>query len=160
MNTDFEHTCFFTGHRIIANADRERIKSLLKAQCLRLIENYGVTHFIAGGALGFDTLAELAVLDLKHIYPQITLSLYLPCTDQSSRWRAYDKKLWDYLLKAADDYKFITDSTYITGCMQLRNRAMVDDSQYGIVYCTRSRGGTRSCLDYALAKNRKILMIK
>ena len=160
MNTDFEHTCFFTGHRVIPNADRERIKSLLKLQCLKLIENYGVTHFIAGGALGFDTLSEFTVLELKHIHPQIRLSLYLPCTDQHLRWRAYDRKLWDYFLKAADDYRFITDSTYITGCMQLRNRAMVDDAKYGIAYCTRSRGGTRSCLDYALSKGRKTLMIK
>ena len=160
MSSDIEKTCFFTGHRIIPNADRERIKSNLRQECIKLIENYGVTHFIAGGALGFDTLAELTVLDLKQVYPHITLTLYLPCTDQTEHWNAYDKRMWLYLKKAADDYRFITDGTYISGCMQMRNRAMADDARYGIAYCTRKRGGTYSCLSYALSKERKIIVIK
>lgn len=160
MSIDIENSCFFTGHRIIPQADRERIKTRLRLECIKLIENYGVTHFIAGGALGFDTLAELMILDLKAAYPQIKLSLYLPCTDQTARWSQYDKRMWLYLNKAADDYQFITNGTYTDGCMQLRNRAMVDDARYGIAYCTQKRGGTYSCLSYALSKQRKVLLIK
>ena len=157
LNTD--STCFFTGHRIIPNDSRAALRNRVKNICVDLIRNNNVTDFITGGALGFDTLAALVVLDLKKEYPDIKLHLYYPCTDQSFKWNSYDKKMWESINLMCDDYKYITDMPYIAGCMQLRNKAMVNDSGYGIAYCTRNFGGTASTIKYAKEKGRMITLI-
>ena len=160
MNTfNTANTCFFTGHRIIPIKARDTLRKRVTEICINLIENHGVTDFITGGALGFDTLAAMVILDLKERYPDIKLHLYLPCTDQSAKWKAYDKKIWDSIKLMANDYKYISDMPYVTGCMQLRNKAMVNDSAFGIAYCTRSFGGTVSTIKYAQEKCRNITII-
>ena len=160
MNTlNTTNTCFFTGHRIIANESRPALRNRVKKLCIDLIKYHNVTDFITGGALGFDTLAALVVLDLKEDYPHIKLHLYYPCTDQSLKWNAYDKKIWNSIKLMADDYKYISDMPYVPGCMQLRNKAMVDASYYGIAYCNRSFGGTVSTIKYAKEKDLKVTVI-
>ena len=159
-NTDISKTCFFTGHRVIPADDCERIKENIRSRCIKLITDFGVTDFIAGGALGFDTVAALEILGLKRLYPQIKLHLYLPCINQSEKWRAYEKKMWDSIKLMADDYQYIVNAPYITGCMQLRNHAMVNDALYAIAYCTRTFGGTYQTVKYAKEKQRKIIYIK
>ena len=158
-NFDKQNTCFFTGHRIIANKTKEPLRNRVRECCIDLIENHNVTDFIAGGALGFDTLVAMVVLDLKKDYPDIKLHMYFPCTDQSAKWKDSDKKMWDNVKLTADDYRYISDMPYVTGCMQLRNKAMVNDSAYGIAYCTRSFGGTVSTIKYAQEKGINITII-
>ena len=160
MNTlNIENTCFFTGHRIIPNDSRPALRNRIKNACIDLIKNNNVTDFITGGALGFDTIAALVVLELKKEYPNIKLYLYFPCTNQSVKWTAYDKKMWESIKLMADDYKYISDMPYVAGCMQLRNKAMVDDAQYCVAYCTRNFGGTFSTIKYAKEKDRTITII-
>ncbi len=157
--TNILNTCFFTGHRFIPRESRSDLRYKVKELCIKLITDKNVTHFITGGALGFDTLAALTIIELKEEYPQIKLHLYLPCTNQTEKWKAYDRKIWDSIKALADDYIYVTNSEYITGCMQLRNKAMVDSSAYGIAYCTRNFGGTASTIKYAKEKNRNIIVI-
>ena len=160
MNTlNIENTCFFTGHRIIPNDSHPALRYKVKNICTELIKTKNVTHFITGGALGFDTLAAMVILELKKDYPHIKLHLYFPCTNQSVKWTAYDKKMWESIKLMADDYKYISDMPYISGCMQLRNKAMVDDAQYCVAYCTRNFGGTFSTIKYAKEKDRTITII-
>ena len=64
--------CCFTGHRVIPAAVGEELKLRLRAEIENLI-NRGTLVFIAGGALGFDTLAAQAVVALKSKYPFIKL---------------------------------------------------------------------------------------
>lgn len=156
---DYTKACFFTGHRIIPYEQADKIRFTTRKFCIDLIENHGVTDFIAGGALGFDTLAEGVVLDLKRVYPQIKLHLYLPCRNQFARWNKKDIEMWKRILNEADDYRYITDSNYVTGCMQLRNREMVRDAYYGIAYYTHGRSGTASTIKYAINNERKIKII-
>ena len=159
-NFEISKSCFFTGHRAIPQSEKNKIKQRVMTLCNELIEKHGVLHFIAGGALGFDTLAALSVIELKKTYPDIRLHLFLPCTDQHSRWTAYQKQIWKSIKLAADDYRYITNPTYVTGCMQLRNRAMVESAQFGIAYCTRNFGGTYSTGKLAKNANRNIVIIK
>ena len=63
-------TCCFTGHRIIPQAQYPALKKRLASEIVHLIHQ-GVIYFGAGGALGFDTLAALTVLELKAEYPQM-----------------------------------------------------------------------------------------
>lgn len=60
-----EKCCCFTGHRKIDNDKKEKIRAELKNILTGLIEE-GCTCFYAGGALGFDTIAALTVLELKN----------------------------------------------------------------------------------------------
>lgn len=155
-----ENTCFFTGHRLIANAKIEYLKNKIMIYALKLIENYNVTNFITGGAIGFDTLAAYTILDLKQIYPQIKLHLYLPCTNQTHNWRKIDIDRWNDILMRADSHRYVYNDLYITGCMQLRNRTMVRDAEYCIAYCTRKKSGSYSTVAYAKEHDRKIIMLK
>lgn len=144
-----EFTCFFTGHRKLPKNRLEIIKELLHSKVISLIENKGVDCFIAGGALGFDTLAARTVIELKETYPFIKLYLYLPCNDQSRLWSAEDKYEWRMIMTKADGYKYVTDGPYVDGCMQKRNYKMADDALYGIAYCAVARSGTGATVNYA-----------
>ena len=156
---DIEKTCFFTGHRIIPNAEYSDIADTVKKLCIKLIEEKDVSNFITGGALGFDTLAARIVLDLKNVYPHIKLHIYLPCTNQHEKWCKYDRKMWEALREAADSVYYVTNDVYTTGCMQLRNHAMVKDARYCIGYCKRRTSGTYSTIKYAKEHDRKIILI-
>ncbi len=147
-----EKTCFFTGHRIIPTQQIDYIKSEIERIASQLIETEHVTNFITGGALGFDTIAAYTVLELKEKYPQIKLHLYLPCTDQSKKWRKDDIYRWNDILNKADSYQYIFNHTYMNGCMQMRNRAMVNSSKFCIAYCTRPNSGTQATITYAKEK--------
>ncbi|MBQ9150979.1 MAG: DUF1273 family protein [Clostridia bacterium] len=133
-------TVCFTGHRNIPYAVASRLPDLLDAVISELCER-GATTFRAGGAMGFDTVAALKVLDLKEKYPQIRLELILPCRNQTERWDEISRQTYHYILKRADSYRFLFD-TYFDGCMLERDRRLVEGSDVCVAYCTRSQGGT------------------
>ena len=60
-------SCCFTGHRKIEEQDESTIKNNLTNQIKTLI-SFGVKIFYCGGALGFDTLAAICVLEQKDFY--------------------------------------------------------------------------------------------
>lgn len=140
-------TCCFTGHRKIPPEKLKDISWRLKATLIQLIED-GYLYFGAGGALGFDTLAAQAVLDLKQQYPQIKLILVLPCLSQANSWSKKDKQMYEYIKGQADKVVY-TSQEYTRGCMHKRNRHLVDNSSACIAYLTESKGGTAYTVDYA-----------
>ena len=73
-----DRTACFTGHRTIPFLQKQKLKKRTKQVLIEAIEQ-GYRYFGAGGALGFDTLAAQAILELKNEYPQIRLILVLPC---------------------------------------------------------------------------------
>ena len=143
-----EGYCCFTGHRDILPEDRARINCQLDSVIHSLIER-GVHCFISGAAIGFDMLAAQAVLRAKRAAPAIRLFLALPCTDQDAKWSAAQRRTYQQLLSAADAYRYISPVPYYNGCMQHRNRFMVDHSGYVVVYLRRMRGGTFQTVNYA-----------
>lgn len=149
-------TVCFSGHRIISEP-KEELKNCLRSAITDCIKD-GMTNFIAGGALGFDTLAEQVVIELKHKYPQITLTLALPCPpeEQTARWSESQRIVYNEILNKADETVIISPH-YINGCMQKRNRFMVDNSTKLICYLRQNRGGTFYTVNYAL-KNDKIII--
>ena len=53
----------------------------------------GYRHFITGGAIGFDTVAAVCVINARDTkYPDITLTLAVPCPDQTLKWSEKDKQ--------------------------------------------------------------------
>lgn len=150
-------TCCFTGHRTLSGSEREQILSVLTEKIEELI-NTGIAVFINGGALGFDTLAALAVLGLKNKYPNIKLKIYVPHAEQSALWSEDNKRVYNYILSRADEVKILSGKNY-TGCMHERNRRMVDDSDCVIAYVKKTSGGSYYTAAYALSNDKKVYFI-
>jgi uncharacterized phage-like protein YoqJ len=66
MSEIIEKVACFTGHRRIASAELPRLKQCLYETIETLIQQ-GVTTFLCGGAIGFDTLAGNIVVELKKL---------------------------------------------------------------------------------------------
>lgn len=152
-----KQTCCFTGHRTLPVREKSEIASALREEILSLVAK-GVTRFIAGGALGFDTLAAQTVLELKKEYPQIELHLFLPCGDQAATWAKKDILLYEEIKAAADEVICLTPK-YEKGCMFLRNRCMADQSSYCIAYLTKNSGGTKYTVEYCRQHGVRVLFV-
>ncbi len=146
-----DKTCFFTGHRRISAIDELKLYSKITG-AVRDLYGMGVTHFISGGATGFDMTAAEAVVGLKESFKDITLSLYLPCENHTEKWYDSDTMRFNELLKKADEVRY-TQNVYDTECMRLRNQAMVLNSSYCITYFENRPGGTMQTIAMAKKMN-------
>ncbi len=142
-----EQTCCFSGHRILPEPLKMHISNILAVRILNLIDR-GITTFICGGALGFDTLAALTVLKVRIFYPQIRLILALPSPEQPFGWHKKDIKLYQNILNQANEIVYMAQE-YHGGCMHMRNQYMVNHSAYCICYMLKNTGGTAYTVQYA-----------
>lgn len=154
-------TVFFTGHREIKN-DRETIQKLM-ATLQKLILD-GAADFYAGGAIGWDTLCEKAVLVLRERhFPHIRLHLVLPCPpdEQTARWSPFDREVYRKIIEAADSVEVLSEH-YTKDCMKNRNARLAELG--GICVCyydeNRRRSGTAQTVRMAERLGRKILNMK
>lgn len=152
-----EKTCCFTGHREIDAKDRNTLKSKL-TDTVRACISEGYRYFGVGGALGFDTLAATVVLSLKGEFPNIALILVLPCPEQTKYWKAEDVAVYEDIMRRADKCVYTADH-YFGGCMQKRNRHLVDESSACIAYLRRESGGTAYTVRYAEEKGVKVFYL-
>lgn len=111
-------------------------------------------------ALGVDTIAALAVLELKDEGYDIKLHCAIPCRNHSCRWNKESVELYNYILSKADIVKLVSDQEYKPYLMQKRNEYMVDLADIVIAVWDRSEyGGAYNCVKYALKKNKNILYV-
>lgn len=139
MTHDRALSCCFTGHRTLPKTSESAIRSRTALAVYTLYKE-GYRNFIAGGALGFDTAAAEIVLALKAKLTEIRLTLVLPCADQTARWAREDVLHYEALKAKADEVICLAPA-YFEGCMQARNRYMVDASGACIAYMTRPYSG-------------------
>ena len=118
--------------------------------------NKGVVFFGCGGAYGFDTEAEYAVLRAKERHKKIKLILVLPCKGQDKYWNDESKAMYRDILSKADKIVY-TSEYYTNDCMHKRNRHLVDYSGYCIAYCTKQSGGTVYTMNYAKDSGVKVV---
>ena len=119
-------TCCFTGHRDIAPYTPDTVFEQTKA-IVTLLVSKGFKYFGTGGALGFDTIAAQAVLSVKETHPEVKLILVLPCENQTKFWKQQDIDVYNDIKLRADKVKVLAPH-YYNGCMQKRNRHLVDCS--------------------------------
>ena len=150
-----DQTCCFTGHRRIPVEERAALEQRLEEEIINLIRQ-GVRYFGAGGALGFDTMAALAVLRLRPEYPWVRFILVLPCIEQTDGWTEANKKIYNQILCQTDKVVYIMKH-YSLGCMQSRNRHLVDSSGICVCYLTRPEGGTAYTVKYAEQNGLRII---
>ena len=140
-------TCCFTGHREIPAEKFMYIKARLDEEIERLI-SLGYTDFCVGGALGFDTIAEMSVLAARQRHSSVRLVLIVPCATQADSWSEIDKMNYEEIKRRADEVHILGED-FTRYCMQTRNRALVDRSSVCIAYLEKKRGGTVYTVGYA-----------
>ena len=156
INIKIKTVCF-TGHRTLPAEELSKISKCLEDTLTTLIEQ-GYCYFSAGGALGFDTLAAQVVLRLREHYPQIRLILVLPCHNQTRGWPQDSVNIYEDIKRRADIVTYSSEN-YFRGCMQKRNRHLVDSSSVCICYLTKSTGGTAYTVNYARRMGLRVINI-
>lgn len=125
------------------------LRRRLREEIAFLVEEHHVTTFLAGGALGFDTIAAQEVLRARgERFPHLRLELVLPYVGQETNWSQRDAAIYRTMLRQADLVVYIAGQ-YTQGCMFQRNRYLVDHSAYCLCYQVRKRGGTAYTVRYA-----------
>ncbi len=156
-NIERSQCCCFTGHRIIEKPRYEQISSEL-SQTIEALEVKGVTHYYAGGAVGFDLIAAVTIANIKMLVPQITLTLALPYPGYNNGWRKADTEIFKKVMQRADEIVYISDE-YYGGCMLARDRFMVDKCGTCICYLEKAIGGTAYTVNYAIKKDLDIINV-
>lgn len=145
----------FTGHRAMSSDEMKKASLLISREVTELYDR-GIYNYYAGGALGFDFAASVTVLNMKAMLPKLTLNLALPCRDYMKKWSFSQTELFERVMARADSVVYVSEE-YSRGCMQVRNRYMVDRSGVCIAYLKESRGGTYNTVGYAKKKGVKVI---
>lgn len=160
-----QSACCFTGHRpakLPWGNDELDIRCLaLKARLRAAVECAileGTEHFICGMAEGCDLYFCEIVLELKGRYPHVTLEAALPCPTQADKWSEASRARYRALLSRCD-YETMVQEAYTPGCMQRRNRYMVDHASLLIAAHDGLPGGTRYTIEYALRRGLQVVDI-
>ena len=161
-----ETTCCFTGHRPDKLPWRDdegdpRCLDLKRRLAEALDDAYGrgYRHFLCGMALGCDLYFCEAALDLRARRPGVTLEAAIPCEEQCARWRERDRNRY-FTLVGECDLETMVQHRYTAGCMQRRDRYMVDRSSLLLAaYDGMSLGGTMYTLTYALRQGLETVIL-
>jgi uncharacterized phage-like protein YoqJ len=160
-----ELTCCFTGHRPGKLPWGEEEKDprclALKVRLDRELErayDQGKRHFICGMARGSDFYFCEAALALRERQAGVTVEAALPCEEQAARWKEGDRNRYFSLIERCD-YETMVQHHYDRGCMQRRNRYMVDRSSLVIAAYDGLLGGTMQTLAYAMRSGLEVRII-
>ena len=159
-----ENACCFSGHRAEKlpwryNEDAPECLALKSLIADLLSEAYaaGFRRFYCGMATGADMYFGEAVIALRQTHPDITLEAVIPFRGQDRRWPKEQRVRYARLESLCDAVTVLRDA-YRPGCMQARNRYMVDRSSLLLAVYDRKPGGTYDTVRYA-EKNRVTVVV-
>ena len=151
-----EISCSITGHRPEklpwGNREEDPRCLSLKETLLQTLESYyvkGYRHFLSGMARGTDLYFCELVLQLKAQHPNITLEAVIPYAGQADLWPCRDRLRYTQIL-AQCDFETVVQHSYSQGCLQRRNRYLVDHAACLIGVYNGRGGGTLYTLRYGL----------
>ena len=152
--------CCFTGHRRLSSEEIRVIQYEILSAVEPLVDENRDCQFLIGGALGFDTIAAETVLFFRDVYPQVRLTLVLPCHNQTKGWLPKDIFRYNDILKRADEVIY-TSKEYYKGCMLRRDRYLVEHSDICIAFLRQNAqtGGTGYTVNYCLEKGIPVINI-
>ena len=179
-----DSVCCFIGHRKIEITGNlvERLKRIIE----NLVLNNNVYFFAFGSRSEFDSLCYSVVTELKKKYPKIKRVVYTckheACVFEEEREEmerissnVTGKKV--KLLSYDEEYNFSAKYSAGKASYVERNYAMIDNSKYCIfyydvnykpdirkssknsVYCYQPKSGTKLAYEYAVKKNKTIILI-
>lgn len=135
-----------------------KLKNTLRAQIVRLIEENAVTHFITSMALGIEQYAAEIVLDLKNIYPSITLECVIPFETQAALWTKAQRDKYYYIIENCDK-ETLLQYHYTHDCMKQCNEYLVKQSQFIMAVWNGRYGQIERTIVYARSLLKKIYII-
>lgn len=156
LSFPLEDSVCFTGHRQLPTAILPALQNLTEQTVYALYEQQGVRHFWAGGALGFDMLASIVVVNARFRCPEIQLHLALPCQAHTKHWTEPQRQQLARVSSLAAEVVYVSQD-YFPGCMAVRNRFLVDHASRCISYLTDLKGGTAFTVRYAQKKGCPVL---
>lgn len=155
--------CCFTGYRpaklpfdiIKKDSAYVSFENDLFKEILKLI-NSGCYVFYSGMAMGFDIIAAEAVITLKNTCKSpIKLICVVPFKEQNISFNDFWRKKYDYIIENCDEVIILSEK-YSKNCYHIRNKYMVDNSDFVLTWFDGKSGGTKNTVDYAFNKGRKI----
>lgn len=158
-------SCSFTGHRPeklpwgSTECDPRALQ--FKATLDHTLEasySMGYRHFLCGMARGADLYFGEAVLLLRERHPDVTLNAAIPFAGQADRWHPSEQLRYHALLERCD-VETVLQHSYTAGCMQRRNRYLVDHSQRLIAAYNGMGGGTLYTITYAMREDLDVLIL-
>ena len=119
----------------------------------------GYTHFISGMADGVDLDFASSVDDLSNNFEEIIFESALPYPLYTPVNPTEDDMVRNILVGRSQKITVVSPK-YFNGCMQKRNRYMVDKSDLVLaVWNGEKRGGTWYTINYALKKGKPVRYI-
>lgn len=149
-----EPVCAFTGHRSIREAHRGILEDLVR-RAVDYAYGKGVRVFLAGGAVGFDTVAAAQVILYKISHPDVRLELCIPCADQSEGWSNAERDRYEFIMARADSVEILSDR-YFKGCMKNRNARLVERADMLISYADVKKSFSGTMQTVRMAKEKGI----
>jgi len=134
------------------------LKLSIHERLIGLIENENVRHMISGMAMGIDMICAEIVLELKNIYPDVTLEAAIPCRGQDLLWPQKYRVRYAQILERCDGI-YVVSEEYTDDCMERRNKYMVDKCDLLLAVWNGKPGGTGNTIGYAKKKNKPIIVI-
>lgn len=135
----------FCGHRDIVCSDK-LTRQLRFVLCDLITE--GADTFLLGGYGAFDSMAAMAVRELKSTYPHIRSTLVLAYLDREYNNDLYDDTIYPPL-----------EGVPLRYAISRRNRWMVDAADMVVSYVSHSYGGAVTTLRYAEQKRKRIIRL-
>ena len=161
-----QNTCSFSGYRPEKlpwgeDESDERCRELKRRlfHIAEALHDAGYRHFLCGMARGCDIYFCEAVLMLRDIYPDVTVEAVLPCSEQADKWgNAWRERYFELVGRC--DRETLISMHYTNGCMQRRNRYMVDNSALIVTVFDGRSGGTMTTRKYAASKGLEIIDLR
>lgn len=167
---DINRTVSFTGYRTgklpFGNDYECELAKKLKSNLMSIFDqlfqkNYNC--FLTGGAIGSDLIAADAIAEVLKSYGKRASRsisfICLPCHNHVKSWSQKEKNYLERLLNEGTYAFYVSDRSYYKGCMQVRNKYMVDNSAVVVAVYDGKPGGTKNTLDYAEKMRKKIMTI-
>lgn len=150
---DLKTTVSFTGHRVLRNDfNVDNLKEVINNLLIK-----GFRTFLVGMAMGFDLKCAEVLLEKKKEF-NIDVIACIPCKNQDKFFKNEEKDRYQEYLKKVDKIVCFSDE-YENGCMQIRNRYMVDNSSVLVAYLKYFKGGALYTVNYAKKQNKEIIYI-
>ena len=153
--------CCFTGHTIRKlKTDESKIKKQLMEK-IEISIKEGFDTFITGMATGVDIYAGEIVVEIKQSNPEIKLIAAIPWEGQAEKWSDEWKERHTALLTHCDDVVIVNEGYkgYHRWFYHVRDRWMVDHSDRVIAFFKGTPGGTKYTIDYAVKKEKELIII-
>ena len=160
-----ENACCFSGHRAEKlpwryNEDMPECVALKALIADMLTEAYaaGFRRFYCGMASGSDMYFGEAVALLREMHDDVSLDAVIPFRGQERYWPKEQRERYARLAERCDSVTVLHDA-YRPGCMQERNRYMVDRSSLLLAVYDEKPGGTHNTVRYAEKRRLTIVVL-